>query len=117
MIVEIGINVFAALAFTIWYLYIRLHSIKTVGICVKKLNSSRGFQEFFEYEIDGIKYCNLENSPHICSCKLNKKYTIYVNKNDYDKIVSGKVLADMLFFIIFFSALSGAMFYLEYVCG
>lgn len=117
MIVEIGLNAIATLFFAIWYFYIKLNSIKTVGTCKKKLNSSRGFKEIFEYEIEGIKYCNAEKLQHIGSCKLDKKYTIYVDKNNYAKIVSSKALADLLFFIILCGTLFISMFYLEYIHG
>jgi len=117
MIVDIGINGVISLICAIWYLSIKLNSIKTVGTCKKKLDCSRGFKEVFEYEVDGVKYYNAEKTMHLGSCKVDKKYTIYVDKKNYEKIVSSKVVADAIFFTIFFGVLFISMFYLEYIHG
>ncbi|MBQ1392122.1 MAG: hypothetical protein IIY81_01005 [Lachnospiraceae bacterium] len=57
------------------------------------------------FEYDGIKYCNAEKTQHVGSCKVDKEYTIYVDKKNNNSFVSIKVLVDMMFFIILFWSL------------
>ena len=55
------------------------------------------------FEYDGIKYCNAEKTQHVGSCKVDKEYTIYVDKKNNNSFVSIKVLVDMMFFILNYS--------------
>ncbi len=101
MIVEIGMLGAFTLFYVIWYLSIRINSVKTVGICKENFNSYHGNKGMFEYEIDGIKHYNAEKTMHLGTFKIEQKYTIYVNKNNHEKFVSKKVLIDYMIFIIF----------------
>ena len=80
----------------------KINTIKTVGICKRNLDCTRGCKGIFEYQIDGIKYYNVESSSHIGWFKIEKKYAIYVKKNNYEQFVSRKMLFDILFFEIIF---------------
>lgn len=102
MIVEILMSLSATLGFIFWFLSKKINTIKTVGICKKNLDCSRGSKGMFEYEIDGIKHYNGENTTHLGTCKIGKKYTIYVKKYNHEIFVSRKVLIDLIFFIILF---------------
>ena len=102
MIVESIIWLIVTVVFLIWFLSKKINTIKTVGICKKNLDCSRGSKGIFEYEIDGIKHYNGENTTHLGTCKIGKKYTIYVKKYNHEKFVSRKVLIDLMFFIILF---------------
>ncbi len=79
--------------------------VKTVGICKKNLDSFCGFKGKFEYEFNGIKYCSIEKYQHIGRCKVDKKYTIYVDKRNNSSIVSIKQFVDWMFFMIMFLGL------------
>lgn len=100
MIVESIIHLIVTIVFLIWYLSKKNNCIKTVGICKKNLGCSRGSKGMFEYEIDGVKHYNSENTKHITTCKIGKEYTIYVKKYNHEKFVSIKVLMDLLIFTI-----------------
>ena len=101
MIVESIIWLIVTVVFLIWFLSKKINTIKTVGICKKNLDCSRGSKGMFEYEIDGIKHYNGENTTHLGTCKIGKKYTIYIKKYNHEIFVSRKVLIDLLFFTIF----------------
>lgn len=103
------------LYFLILYLNVKINSIKTVGICRKNINCTRASKGMFEYEIDGVKHYNDEYKSHIGMCKIGKKYTIYVNKNNYEKFVSKKVLIDYMVFIITFGIPFVFFFYAEFI--
>ncbi len=90
------------LIFIVWYSSIKKNSVKTVGICKKNLDSVCGFKGKFEYEFNGIKYCSIEKYQHIGRCKVDKKYTIYVDKRNNSSVVSIKQLVDLMFFMIMF---------------
>ena len=102
MIVEIGMSAAFILFNVIWYLSIKINSVKTVGICKVNFDCYHGYKGMFEYEIDGIKHYNREKKAHFGKCKVDKEYTIYVDKNNYEKFVSRKFLSDLMFFIILF---------------
>ena len=99
---EIVFSGIITLNFLILYLNVKINSIKMVGICWKNINCTRSSKGMFEYEIDGVKHCNDEATSHIGTCKIGKKYTIYVNKNNHEKFVSIKVIIDYMIFIITF---------------
>lgn len=82
------------------------NTIKTTGICDKNLDCSGGSKGMFNYEIDGIKYYNGENTTHFGSFKIGKKYTIYVKKNNHKIFFSRKVLVDLMVFIIMAAIIS-----------
>lgn len=103
------------LEFLILYLKVKINSIKMVGICKKNFACSRASKGMFEYEIDGIKHYNGEATSHIGTCKIGKKYTIYVNKNNHEKFVSKKVLIDYMIFIIFAGILFLFFCYYEFI--
>lgn len=115
MIFEILFSGISTLVFIILYLNIKLNSVKTVGICNKVINATRGCKGMFEYQIDGIKYYNVENSAHIGWLKKEKKYSIYVKKNNYNTLVSNKVIVDYMFFIIIMGSLFLFFFYAEFI--
>ena len=100
MIVESIIWLIVTIVFFIWYLSKKNNCIKTVGICKDNFACSRASKGMFEYEIDGVKHYNGEARAHIGTCKIGKKYTIYVKKYNHEKFVSIKVLMDLLFFTI-----------------
>ena len=77
-----------------------MNTIKTVGMCNKIINATRGCKGMFEYQIEGIKY-NVESDSHIGWLKEGNKYNIYV-KNNHEVFVAKKVLVDLLFFVILF---------------
>lgn len=60
------------------------------------MNCTRGCKGMFEYDV--IKYCNAEKTQHVGSCKVDKEYTIYVDKKNNNSFVSIKVLANLMFF-------------------
>ena len=105
------------LNFLILYLNVKINSIKTVGICWKNINCTRASKGMFEYEIDGVKHCNDEARAHIGTCKIGKKYTFYVNKNNHEKFVSKKVLIDYMIFIITFGIPFLFFCYAEFIHG
>ena len=88
------------LIFIVWYSSIKKNSVKTVGICKKNLDSVCGFKGKFEYEFNGIKYCSIEKYQHIGRCKVDKKYTIYVDKRNNSSVVSIKQLVDLMVIMI-----------------
>lgn len=103
------------LYFLISYLNVKINSIKTVGICWKNINCTRSSKGMFEYEIDGVKHCNDEAKAHIGTCKIGKKYTIYVNKKNHEKFVSKKVLIDYMIFIIGLGIPFMFLFYAKFI--
>ena len=105
------------LVFFILYLKVKINSIKTVGTCWKHIACTRASKGMFEYEIDGVKHCNDEATSHIGTCKIGKKYTIYVNKNNHEKFVSIKVLIDYMIFIITFGIPFVFFCYAEFIHG
>ncbi len=88
------------LFYIVWYLSIKKNRVKTVGICKKNLDSFCGFKGKFEYEFNGIKYCSIEKYQHIGRCKVDKKYTIYVDKRNNSSVVSIKQLVDLMVIMI-----------------
>ena len=104
MIGEILMSLFGSLGCYLWYLSKKINTIKTVGTCKKILNATRACQGIFEYEIDGVYHYNAESSSHIGWLKEEKKYTIYVKKDNHEKFVSKKVITEWLFFVILFGS-------------
>lgn len=100
MIVESVIWLIVTVVLLVWYLSKKNNCIKTVGICKKNLDCSRGSKGMFEYEIDGIRHYNGENTTHLGTCKIGKRYTLYVKKYNHEIFVSRKVIIDLLFFTI-----------------
>lgn len=117
MIVEIGMLGAFTLFYVIWYLSIKINSVKTIGICKENFECYHGNKGMFEYEIDGIKHYNCEKKAHFGTCKIDKEYIIYVDKNNYEKFVSRKFLDDLMFFIIFSGILCVSTACLEFIHG
>lgn len=117
MLVDIGIAGLFTLYFAIWYFSIKIKSIKTVGVCKKNFACSGGSKGMFEYEIDGIKHYNGEKTAHLGTCKIDKKYTIYVDKNNHEKFVSRKLLIDLMVFIILDGCVLLFLCYAEFIHG
>ena len=117
MIVEIGMLGTFTLFYVIWYLSIKINSVRTVGICKENFDSYQGNKGMFEYEIDGIKHYNCEKKTHFGTCKIDKKYTIYVDKNNHEKFVSRKFLINLMVFIILFGILFIFLCYAEFIHG
>lgn len=112
MIVEILISLGMTLGYYFWYLSKKKNTIKTVGICNKVYGSSGGCRGAFEYQIDNIKYYNVESSSHIGWLKEGKKYNIYVKKDNHEIFISNRVLGDMKFFIILMGSISVILIFL-----
>ena len=68
VIVEIGMLGASTLFFVIWYLSIKINSIKTIGICKVNFECYQGNKGMFGYEIDGIKHYNCEKKAHFGTC-------------------------------------------------
>ena len=117
LIVEIGMLGVFTLFYVIWYLSIKINSVKMVGICRENFVCYHGNKGMFEYEIDGIKHYNCEKKAHFGKCKVDKEYTIYVDKNNYEKFVSRKFLSNLMFFIILFGILFISVCSLEFIHG
>ena len=100
MISEIVICSISELICIVRYLSMKKNRVKTVGICKKNLDSFCGFKGKFEYEFNGIKYCSIEKYQHIGRCKVDKKYTIYVDKRNNSSIVSIKQFVDWMVIMI-----------------
>ena len=100
MISDIVMSCIFELFCIVRYLSMKKNRVKTVGICKKNLDSFCGFKGKFEYEFNGIKYCSIEKYQHIGRCKVDKKYTIYVDKRNNSSIVSIKQFVDWMVIMI-----------------
>lgn len=115
VIVEIGMFSGFTLFFVVWYLSIKINSIKTVGMCKENLECYHGNKGMFKYEIEGIQHYSCEKKAHYGKCKAGKEYTIYVNKNNYDKFVSEKFLGNLKFMMLFVGIYVIILCYSEFI--
>ena len=100
--VETGMCAAFTLLFLVWYLKIRLSSIRVTGISKRSSYYYKGYISLFEYEIEGIHLCNYEKKQHLDKCKEGKEYLLYVRKNNYNYIISGKFMSNLILWMIAF---------------
>lgn len=82
------------------YIKIKLSSIRVTGICKRNYYYYKGYKSKFEYEIEGIHLCNCEKKQHIGECKEGKEYSLFVRKNNYNYIISGKFMRELFLWMI-----------------
>ena len=98
--VEAGMCAALGLFLLIWYLKIRISSIRVKAICKRSSYGYKGYSCLFEYEIEGISFCNYEKKEHFGKNIEGKEYLLYVRKTNYNYIISSKFMRDLILGIV-----------------